>query len=305
MAGGPSPLEFWKRLIHYSLHPVLPGNLPRCFGKWMAGGVTLLVLTTVIGCSFLDHRLFLTRKEPSVAASNLTLPFEEIWFRSTDGVMLNGWLVDGYPGSPRLLFFHGNASNLNDNLEYLKLLHDHGFAIFIFDYRGYGKSQGEPLYENDLYRDARGAIAYLEGRGWQHGKTIYFGQSLGAAVALQMALEEPPAGLVMESSFTNMNDMFRHLAPIAYYLASWSMNLRFDNLAKIGKVKVPLLLIHGDDDQVAPVSMARRLFARANEPKILQTMVGGGHCDASTLDIAKYFASWDRFLSVRSGVAWR
>lgn len=264
----------------------------------MGRGMILLLLLTAMGCSFLNQRVFLTKKEPATAAAKCTLPFEEVWFRSADGILLNGWLIDGTPGSPRILFFHGNDSNLNDNLEYLDLLRGHGFTIFIFDYRGYGKSQGEPLKENDLYRDARGAIAYLNGRGWRPEKTIFFGQSLGGAVALQMALEEHPAGLVMESAFTSMGEMVRHLAPSAFYLAAWwSLKLRFDNLAKISRLEVPLLLIHGDHDKVTPVGMARRLFDRAKEPKMLQIMAGGGHCDAATLDVAKYLGSWDRFLA--------
>jgi len=263
-----------------------------------------MLLMTTTGCTFANHYVFSTRTESAAAAPNCTLPFEEIWFRSTDGVLLNGRFFEGTPGSPLILFFHGNSSNLDDNLEYLKLLHGHGFAIFIFDYRGYGKSHGEPLYENDLYQDARGAIAYLDGRGLRHEQTIYFGQSLGAAVALQMAQEEPPAGLAMESSFTNLSDIVRHYVPVVYFMIGWSMklgmDLRFDSLAKIGDVNVPLLLIHGDNDQVAPVEMARRLFARASEPKMLQIMSGGKHCDASTLNIAQYLASWDRFISAPS-----
>ena len=265
--------------------------------RWTVRGAILLFLVISLGCSLLNDRIFLTRKEPASSRPGCPLPFEEIWFKSADGVLLNGWFIDGSPGLPHLLFFHGNDSNLNDNLEYLKLLHNHGFAIFIFDYRGYGKSHGTPLKENDLYQDARGAISYLAGRDWRQENMIYFGQSLGAAVALQMALEKPPAGLVMESSFTSMGAMVRRMMPLPLYLVSWwSMNLRFDNLAKIGKVKVPLLLIHGDEDPIAPIGMAKRLFARAVEPKALLIVRGGGHCDASRLDIVEYFASWDNLL---------
>jgi uncharacterized protein len=289
-----SPQKYLRQTTYYLLDTLLPANRYRYLGR----ALTVLFLITAFGCSFLNQRIFLTRKVPATTASKFTPPFEDIWFKSADGTLLNGWLIDGAPGSPRILFFHGNDSNLNDNLEYLKLLHDHGFTLFIFDYRGYGKSQGEPLYENDLYQDARGAIAYLKGRGWRPKSTIFFGQSLGGAVALQMALEEQPAGLVMESTFTSMGEMVHRLMPAGLYLVSWwTMNLRFNNLDKISKVKVPLLLIHGDQDPIAPVEMARRLFERAKKPKMLQVMYGGGHCDTTKLDTGLYLASWDRFLN--------
>jgi len=225
------------------------------------------------------------------------IPYQEVWFRARDGVQLNGWYIAGSTGSPLVLFFHGNAGNLSENLEYLKLLHGRGFPIFIFDYRGYGKSDGVPVRENDLYQDARGAVSYLERRGWRHQRMIFFGQSLGAAVALQMALESPPAGLVMESSFTRMNDIVRHLSPVGYYMAGWwGIDMPFDNLAKIAAVGVPLLMIHGEKDQVAPLEMTRRLYARAPQPKMLHIISGGGHCNVFLLDSAAYLAAWNNYV---------
>jgi hypothetical protein len=212
-------------------------------------------------------------------------------------VQLNGWFVPGAAETPLVLFFHGNAGNITDNREYLNLLHGRGFPILIFDYRGFGKSQGEPFRENDLYQDARGAVSYLEGQGWPLARTIFFGQSLGSAVALQMALETPPAGLVLESAFTSMKEIVRNISPIAYYTVGWwGLDLPFDNLAKIGRVRVPLLLIQGDKDTVAPVEMTRRLFAQASIPKSLHIIVGGGHCDVFTRDSSAYLARWDSFL---------
>ena len=259
--------------------------------------IMLLFLLTVTGCSIMNRFVFLQKKGLPATHAMISLPYQEIWFPARDGVQLNGWFIPGAPETPLVLFFHGNAGNLYDNLEYLNLLHDRGFPIFIFDYRGYGKSQGDPLRENDLYQDARGAVSYLEGQGWRHERMIFFGQSLGSAVALQMALETPPAGLVMESSFTSMKEIGKYFSPLTYYTVGWwGIDLPFDNLAKIGQVEVPLLLIHGDKDSVAPVEMTKRLFARAGAPKMLHIISGGGHCSVSTQDSSAYLAAWSSYL---------
>ncbi len=276
----------------------------RCRGHAALFAVMLLFLLTVFGCAIMNRYVFIPKKElPSTPARN-SLPYREIWFPARDGVQLNGWFLPGAPETPLVLFFHGNAGNLTDNLEYLNLLHGRGYPIFIFDYRGYGKSKGEPLRENDLYQDARGAVSYLEGQGWRHERMIFFGQSLGSAVALQMALETPPAGLIIESSFTSMKEIVKYVSPLAYYMVGWwGIDLPFDNFAKIGRVEVPLLLIHGDKDTVVPVEMTRRLFARACAPKMLHIISGGGHCDVFTRDSSTYLAAWSSYslsISVRT-----
>lgn len=270
---------------------------PSFWGHAALHAILLLIALTVIGCAMINGFIFTPTKGISATPAKRSIPYQEVWFESRDGVRLNGWFVAGAPGTPLILFFHGNSGNLSDNLDYITLLHGRGFPIFIFDYRGYGKSEGQPFKENDLYEDARGAVSYLESRGWRHEAMIFFGQSLGAAVALQTALESPPAGLVMESSFTRMKDIVRHLSPLGYYTVGWwGIDLPFDNLTKIASVGVPLLLIHGEVDRIAPVEMTRRLFARAPEPKMLHIISGGGHCNVFTLDSSAYLAAWKDYL---------
>jgi uncharacterized protein len=257
----------------------------------------LLLLLTVAGCAILNRYIFIPKEDISATPEKYGLIYQDIWFPAPDGVQLNAWFLPGNQDKPLVLFFHGNAGNLSDNLEYLKLLHGCGFPIFIFDYRGFGNSEGEPLRESDLYQDGRGALSYLVRQGWRHEEIIYFGQSLGSAVALQMALETRPGGLVMESSFTSMKEVVKHVSPLAYYTVGWwGINLPFDNLAKIGRVDVPLLLIHGDLDGVVPVTMTRQLFDRAGPPKMLHIISGGGHCDVFTRDHSAYLAAWNGYL---------
>lgn len=257
----------------------------------------LLLLSALFGCSMLNRYIFIPKEEIVATPEKYRIPFQEIWFNAKDGTKLNGWLLPGVPGRPLLLFFHGNAGNLSDNLEYLNLLHGKGFSIFIFDYRGFGRSSGEPFTEDDLYQDGRGALSYLRGIGWRSENMIFFGQSLGSAVALQMALEQKPRGLVLEGSFTSMKEMVKHVSPIAYYTVGWwGIRLPFDNLAKIGRLEVPLLLIHGDRDGVVPFAMTLRLYAKAPWPKRLHIIAGGGHCDVFTRDTAAYLTAWGNYL---------
>lgn len=257
------------------------------------------IVLALAGCTLINSFVFLPRKEVGATPAQVNLTYREVWFTSRDKVPLNGWFITGTPGMPLLLFFHGNGGNLSDNLPYIALLHARGFPIFIFDYRGYGKSGGQPLREEDLYRDGRGALSYLRRLGWRPDMMIYFGQSLGAAVALQLALESPPAGLVMESSFTRMSDIVRYTSAFGYYtIGWWGIDLPFDNLAKIRSVGVPLFMIHGEKDKVVPVEMTVRLFKRAPDPKMLHIVSGGGHCDVGRLDRAAYLEAWSRYLAL-------
>lgn len=277
--------------------PVLRGKPALSNGHSVLHAVLVLSLLSLISCSIVNVFIFKPSKDLTATPLELGIPYQNVWFEARDGVRLNGWLIPGLPGVPLVLFFHGNGGNLSENLPYLDLLHKQGFPIFIFDYRGYGKSAGQPLREKDLYQDARGAVSYLERVGWRHESVIFFGQSLGAAVALQMALESPPAGVVMEAAFTCMADVAKYTSPFGYYTVGWwGITMPFDNLAKIAKVGVPLLLIHGDNDKVVPVDMTRQLFHQAVEPKMLHIVRGGGHCEILELDLPAYLEAWSNHL---------
>ncbi|UFS69379.1 alpha/beta hydrolase [Geomonas sp. RF6] len=256
----------------------------------------LILLSCIVGCSIGSH-IFSSKKEVRETPGTYGLRYQDVWFTSADGVQLNGWYIPGKPQVPPLLFFHGNGGNLSDNVPYVRLLHDRGFPIFIFDYRGFGKSRGKPLGENDLYNDARGALTFLSTMGWRYENTIFYGQSMGGAVALQMALEKQPRALVLESCFTTLSDIVKHLAPIPYYvLFWWCFDLGFDNVAKIQQNRVPVFVIHGTKDAVAPVEMGRRLYAKAQQPKMLYIVPNGRHCDAQEVEATSYLQAWSKFL---------
>jgi fermentation-respiration switch protein FrsA (DUF1100 family) len=125
---------------------------------------------------------------------------------------------------------------------------------------------------------------------------IYFGRSLGAAVAVQLALEQPPAGLILETPFPSIAAMGRHHNPILYLALGWLLDARYDNLAKIGRIHTPLLLFQGNRDSIVPATMARQLFDRANEPKTWHLIPGADHNNTYEVGGSDYWAAWSEFL---------
>jgi pimeloyl-ACP methyl ester carboxylesterase len=248
----------------------------------------VLALPLLTGVMPVGNRFVFTPKpgNPGTPARH-GLPGEAVRLVTTDGVTLSAWFIPGAPKKPLLVYFHGNASNLADCVGYLRLFHELGFPLLAVDYRGYGASSGKLEREEELYRDGRGVITYLEKRGWRPDGMIFYGQSLGGAVALQMARETPPAGLVLEATFTSIPDMARLMSPFWYpVLGRWLTEARFDNLAKIPSLKVPLLLLQADRDPVVPAAMAQRLLTAATTPKSLHLYRGNTHCDAVREDRA-------------------
>ncbi|WP_432822889.1 alpha/beta hydrolase [Trichloromonas sp.] len=246
--------------------------------------------------SAMEHRFIFFPERPLVATPALyDLAYEEVHFPAGDGTALHGWYLPGEPGKPLVLFCHGNAGNISHRLDNLRLLHRLGVSVFIFDYRGYGKSAGKAS-EEGTYSDARGARAWLQARGWPPERIVYFGRSLGASVALQLAVEHPPAGLVLETPFTSIAAMGRHHNPILYFALGWLLDARYDNLAKIVNIRTPLLIFQGDRDNIVPESMARNLFEAANEPKTWHLIPGADHNDTYDSGGEDYWSAWSTFL---------
>lgn len=261
--------------------------------RHLPGVLLLLATLTASGCGFGTRYVFSSSREIAGNPEGRGLAYEEAWFETEDGKRLNGWFLPGSAGNPLVLFFHGNAANISHRVENLDHLHGMGFPVFIFDYRGFGLSEGWPTSEADLRRDARGALAWLAQRGWKPWQMIYFGGSMGAAVAVDLALEACPAGIVLESPFTNLAEIARQTTPITYYLFGWwSIESGFDNLNRIGRLQAPLLIFHGDRDAIVPLEMSQRLFARAREPKALVVIPGAGHSDVYLVGGDAYRQRW-------------
>jgi len=223
--------------------------------------------------------------------ATMRLAYEDVFFSAEDGTQLHGWYLPGEPGKPVVVFCHGNAGNISHRVDNLRLLRRIGLAVFIISYRGYGRSEGTPG-EEGTYSDMRGALAWLKDRGWSADRMIYFGRSVGAGVALQLALEQPPGALVLESPFTSIRAMGRLHYPLLWTLAGWAIDARYDNLDKIGRLKSPLLIFHGTRDDIVPHRMGKELFDRAQQPKSFYSIAGAGHNDTYDVGGAPYWERW-------------
>jgi fermentation-respiration switch protein FrsA (DUF1100 family) len=214
------------------------------------------------------------------------LEYEDIFFAAADGVKLHGWWVPK-PGCPTFLWFHGNAGNISHRLENLKLLWDLvGLQVFIFDYREYGRSQGS-ISREGTFKDAAAAYRYLtEVRGLPGQEIILFGRSLGTALATDLATRVACRSLIIESAFTNSQDMAKLYAP---FLFDWRPKVPYDNLGKIGAVRVPVMVIHGSHDEIIPVAMGQRVYDAAPTPKELYLIPGAHHNDTYLVGGQDYF----------------
>ena len=203
---------------------------------------------------------------------------ELVTFDTVDGIRLHGWFVPRRP-SPRftLVVFNGNAGNRAYRSGLARAFREHGASVLLFDYRGYGGNDGHPT-EAGLAADARAARAYLASRGdVDPNRVVYFGESLGAAVALGLALEHPPAALVLRSPFTSMADVGRVHYP--WLPVRWLLRDRYPGLERIAQVACPLLVIAGDRDSIVPVEQSRQLYDAASSPKRLVVIGGADHND--------------------------
>jgi fermentation-respiration switch protein FrsA (DUF1100 family) len=219
----------------------------------------------------------------------LGLAFEDVLVDTADGVRIHGWHLPG-PGRGALLYCHGNAGNISHRITRLRALHDRlGLAILIFDYRGYGRSAGVPG-EAGTYADARAMRGWLRARG--AGPVVYFGESLGAAVAVQLAADEPPAALVLEAPFASVQAMANATLPGA----GWLFRTRYDALGTVGRVRAPVLVLHGEADEVVPYRQGRAVFDAAAQPKAFASIPGGRHNDLLEAGGETYWRAWIGFL---------
>lgn len=215
--------------------------------------------------------------------SFVTLPRwggEELFLTAQDGVEIHALYFPAQQGKRfAFLYLHGNAGSLADWQFVAEDLLRFGPALLILDYRGYGKSQGE-ITEEGLYRDAFAGWEALLGKGFSPEEIIIYGRSLGTAVGITLAKQVSPRALILESPFTSLRDLARDHYP--FLPPGLPRHFTFDSGRLAGQLKLPVLILHGDQDEIVPVEHARRLYERFSEPKKLVVIPGGHHNDLST-----------------------
>lgn len=238
----------------------------------------LLLLCIAIGLMviylrYIERRsLFYPMKEIEFFPRQIGLNYEDIFFKTSDNVNINGWFISNPNARYTILFCHGNAGNISHRLEKLKFFHELGCNIFIFDYRGYGKSKGKPS-EKGMYLDVQGAYDYLLSRKISPEQIIGYGESIGGAISIDLASKNRLGGLITDSTLSSSKDMIKIIYP---FLPYWIFSSRLDSINKIKSIKIPKLIIHSVNDEIVSYKLGQRLFENADDPKeFLQ--IHGGH----------------------------
>jgi fermentation-respiration switch protein FrsA (DUF1100 family) len=200
------------------------------------------------------------------------LAYENATFDTEDGVSLHGWYIPRQGAKRTLLFFHGNAGNISHRGESITIFHRLGLNVFIFDYRGYGQSEGRPG-EKGFYRDAAAAWRYLTGtREVDQQDVVIFGRSLGGAVAARLASEVHPGALILESTLSSSRDFAHAVFPLLSRLIV--LRYDFDTADYVQRVSCPLLVLHSPQDEIMPFRLGEKVYEVANEPKVFIEMTG-------------------------------
>lgn len=267
--------------------------------------LVLILLVAVVGYTlflvflyFYQDRMLFLPNIPSRAVERspaaMGLDYESVDLVTSDNIHLDGWFIPAPENRGVILFCHGNAGNISHRFDSLLLFHRLGFSTLIFDYRGYGRSQGRPS-EAGTYLDVQAAWEYLiRERATAPSRIVLFGRSLGAAVAVHQAVVQPPAALIVESSFTSVPDRAAELYP--FLPVRWLSRLDYNVQEKLQKVSCPVLVVHSQDDEIIPFTHGQALYAAANEPKRFLE-IGGGHNDGFIVAGQVYIQELDDFLS--------
>ncbi len=251
------------------------------------------------GCEMETGFIFHPTAEIVQTPKEFDLTYEDIYFTTADGVRLNGWYIPSAVEGPTLLWFHGNAGNISHRLHNLRLVHEKlKTHIFIVDYRGYGKSEGQAS-ENGTYQDAQAALQYLQRQKNIDLKyLVIFGRSLGAAVAAHLAAQENAAAVILETPFASIAEMAKVAFP--FLPLGPFLKTRYDVLKIIPLAKSPVLVIHGDQDDIVPYAQGRKVFEAAHEPKEFYTIQGASHNDTYLVGGEPYFSVLRNFIRRRT-----
>lgn len=272
-------------------------------GYSMLRSVLQIILLAYLGLNVLIYfqqasLVFLPEMDRDFRATpaQINLPFNVLRLTTPDGEILDGWFVPGdtqHPVRGLVIFFHGNAGNIGHRLDYLRMFHGLGLAALIIDYRGYGRSSGTPS-ENGTYLDAATAWRHAtEVLGFPAKRIVLYGESMGGAVAAQLAVTNRPGALVLASTFTSVPDMGSDLYPLLpiRLLA----NIRYDTLHRLPQISCPILIAHSRNDDIIPFTHGRRLFDAAKQPKQFLE-IEGGHNEGFIFGRETWIRQFDAFI---------
>jgi fermentation-respiration switch protein FrsA (DUF1100 family) len=208
--------------------------------------------------------IYFPMREITDTPARVGLEYRDIYFKSADGTRLNGWFIPARNAKYTLVLAHGNAGNISHRIEKILIFHGLGLNVFVFDYRGYGRSEGQPS-EKGLYQDLRAAHSYVVAEEKVPARDIIlYGESIGGAVAIDLARRSEEGALITEDTFTSVKDMAGMAFPL---VPNFIFSSKYDSLSKIKDVACPKLIIHSIDDEIVPFRQGEKLYAAAKEPK--------------------------------------
>jgi len=252
-----------------------------------------LMLIRLLVRKFERHQMYYPVRDLETTPDLAGMDYEDVFLNPGDGVRIHGWWIPAAAGRGTVLFCHGNAGNISHRLESVAVFHRLGLNVLIFDYRGFGWSEGSPD-EEGTYLDAEAAYRHLrEERGIAPERIVIFGRSLGGAVAIELARRAEAAALIVESTFTSAVDMGKLIYP--FLPIRLLIRNRYDSLAKIGELSLPVLVIHSPDDELVPFEHGEGLFRTVKGPKEFMS-IRGGHGDGFLVTGEAYVEGLDAFL---------
>lgn len=253
----------------------------------------LVAVSFVLYVRYLErHALFFPEKDITLTPEDVGLAYEDVHLTSKNGEKIHGWYLKAEYPRATILYLHGNAGNISDRVEKLRILHELGLNVLIMDYQGYGQSGGAPS-ERALLEDSRAGYHFLrDEKNIPADKIILYGSSLGGVPAISLAYQKPAGALILDSVFTSAVDMARIYYP---YVPSFLINIKLDNAAHIRDLKIPKLFIHSPEDEVVPFRLGQKLYDLSSDPKHFLTLKGA-HVNAHFDDGQKLRDGLDLFL---------
>lgn len=256
--------------------------------------IGLYIIFVIVLWLFQSRLVYFPRREIAMTPDQIRLSYEEIDFEASDGVKLSSWFIPADNARGAVLFCHGTAGNISHRLESIHIFHRLSLDVFIFDYRGYGQSEGKPT-ERGTYLDAEAAWRYLiEDRQTDPARIIIFGRSLGGAVASWVAKSQAAGALIVESAFTSIPDIGAEVYP--FLPVKLLSRFKYSTVDHIREARCPVLIVHSRDDELISFSHGRRLFEAANEPKDFLE-ISGSHNDGFLMSSERYEDGLSLFIS--------
>ena len=257
---------------------------------WIAGVAAAGYLAVVAGLYLYQRQLLYHPDRARPRLGRLTeLGVREIAVPTADGLSLLAWHLPASGERPVIVYFHGNAGNIGYRADRIERFAREGYGMLMLEYRGYGGNPGEPS-EAGVFEDAAAALRLLEAQGVHESRLVLYGESLGTGIAVWAAIMREVGAVVLEAPYTSIAAAAQHHYP--FVPAAWLVSDRYDSLSRIGRVRAPVLMLHGACDGIIPPSLGDALYAAAPEPKEQWIAPQAGHTDLvrfGALDIAVGF----------------